>query len=93
MGKKSCREILRTTGVEFRSAGVTLRTRWVKFENFDLGSIFLQNFAPMVPKVSLQDFLLVLAALWPKIPIRYFRMGYNHIPIWVLLINGVTNVD
>ncbi len=35
-------------------------------------SIFLLNFASTVPKVSLQDFLHVLAALWPKIPIWYF---------------------
>ncbi len=34
-------------------------------------SIFLRNFAPMVAKVSLQEFLHVLADLWPKILIRY----------------------
>ncbi len=32
----------------------------------------LKNFAPGVRKVSLHDFLSVLAALWPEIPIRYF---------------------
>ncbi len=66
MGKKSYREILCTTGAEFRSAVVALRTaecqpgtsdQMDKIWKFWPGeSIFLWNFAPMVPKVSLQDF-------------------------------------
>ncbi len=54
-------------------------TRWVKFKNFPLGgSIFPRNFAPVVRKVSLHDFWLVLVALQPKIPIWYFWPWYDH---------------
>ncbi len=38
---------------------------WVQFSNFDLKR--LQTFTPMVPKVSLQDFLPILGAPRPKI--------------------------
>ncbi len=40
-------------------------------------SILLGNFTAVVGKVSLQYVLLVLAALWPKIPIWYFQPGCN----------------
>ncbi len=48
-------------------------TRLVKFPNFYAGeSISHRNFTPVNPKVSLQDFLLILAALPTKIMIRSF---------------------
>ncbi len=42
-------------------------------------SILLRNFAPVVSNVSLQDFLLILTTLRPKIPIRYFRLACDQI--------------
>ncbi len=48
-------------------------TKWVKFQSFAHGeSISDRNLTPVVPKVSLQDFLLILAALTPKISIWSF---------------------
>ncbi len=50
-----------------------------------LESISLWNFKPVVCKVSLQDFLPILAALQPKIPIWYFRLGRDQ----MVLLMGV----
>ncbi len=48
-------------------------TKWVKFPNFSPGeSILDRNLTPVVPKVSLQNFLLILTTLPPKILIRSF---------------------
>ncbi len=59
MGKKSWRETLRTIGAKFRSPAVALcgvqgatPTLWI--------------FAPVVRKVSFQDFLLFFATVFPK---------------------------
>ncbi len=78
---KSWIETLRTSGKKFRSG--TLHSAEClpgtsdqigKIQKFSPGeSIFLRNFAPVVRKVSLQDFLPVLATLRSKIPTRYFR--------------------
>ncbi len=48
-------------------------TKWVKFPNFSpRKSISDRNFTPVVPKLSLHDFLLILVAPPPKISIRSF---------------------
>ncbi len=49
----------------------TLHTTNAKF----IANPAFWNFAPVVRKVSFQDFLPVLAVLQPKIPIRYFQPG------------------
>ncbi len=80
IGKKSWRETIGTTGVKFLreilSPGQNLGSVLLRcdngsnFQNFDLER--LQTFTPMVPKVSLQDFGLILGASWPKITIQPF---------------------
>ncbi len=53
-------------------------TRLVKFPNFSPGeSISHRNFMLVNPKVSLQDILLILAALPTKITIRSFWLKWN----------------
>ncbi len=48
-------------------------TKWVKFPNFSPEEInSVRNLTPMVPKVSLQDFLPILGAPRPKITNRSF---------------------
>ncbi len=77
-GKKSWRETFGTTGVKFRSEmlspGENLSSVLLRcdhgFQNFELER--LCTFTLMVPKVSLQDFLPILAALLPKITNRSF---------------------
>ncbi len=55
-------------------------TKWVKFPNFSPGeSISDRNLTPVVPKVSLQDFLLILAALPTKISIRSFSQNCDQV--------------
>ncbi len=51
----------------------------------------LRHFAPVVRKISFQNFLPLLANLRPKIPIRYFRPGCDYFPIPVLSTSGVAN--
>ncbi len=82
--KKSWRETLRTPGAKFRSKilspGQNFRILHIWCEVPVVAPCALQsatpalwNFAPVVRKVSLHDFLHVLATLRPKISIRYFQ--------------------
>ncbi len=49
------------------------------------GSIFLWNFAQVIGKVSLHDFLPLSAALRPKIPIRYLQPGCNQLVLLIIM--------